>query len=99
MTGRCRLPAPAAGRLCLRRGAFPRPPRPRRIWRLLRQPQHSSAPYMGWTIARALSSRLEKAPPRRLHRETVASFRTPFGVTGLDTVSYTHLTLPTNREV
>src|SRR5450759_3807700 len=78
MTGRCRLPAPAAGRLCLRRGAFPRPPRPRQIWRLLRRPQHSSAPCMGWTIARALSSRLEKAPPRMLHLETVASFGTPF---------------------
>src|SRR6266446_9241224 len=79
MIGPCRLPAPAVGRLSLRRGAVPHPPPPRRILRPLRQPSHSSAPYMGWTTARALSSRLEKARPRRLHHETVASFRTPFG--------------------
>src|SRR6202040_3202877 len=62
-----------------RRGGVPRPPRPRWILRPLRQPQHSSAPYTDSTTARALPSRVEKAPPRRLHRETVDSLRTPLG--------------------
>jgi len=68
-----------------RRGNDYTPLQLRLTWRQLRRQPRSAAPSMGWTTARARSSQSERAPPRRPHPETAASFgRLRSGVTGLD---------------